>query len=120
MRPARRLEHEVDVEAELFGISQSTESREMEPESGEIRLGGRITLENVEVDYGDVNERVDLEPTQDVGAAGVELRLVGGDLSVKREVGKELEVRLESRNKLCCVQFFLGELAVPKLTDAEY
>ena len=55
----------------------------------------------------------DGRPPRDVRVTGVVLRVVGGSLDVKREVGKELEVRCGARRKLCCVQFHRGELAVP-------
>ena len=51
---------------------------------------------------------------REVRVSGVELRVVGGTLDVKKEVGKELEVRCEPRSKLCCVQFYRGELSVPR------
>lgn len=53
-----------------------------------------------------------VEPSQDVRVSGVELRMVGGRLNVKREMGKDLQVCCESRDKLCSVQFCRGEFAV--------
>ena len=55
----------------------------------------------------------DSDSPRELRVTGVELRVVGGSLDVKREVGKELEVACEARNKLCCVQFYKGELSVP-------
>ena len=48
---------------------------------------------------------------REVRASGVELGVVGGRLNAKREVGKDLEVRCESRDKICSVQFRRGEFA---------
>ena len=49
------------------------------------------------------------EPPREVRAAGVELRVVGASLTVRREVGKDLEVRSEARSKHCCIFFHSGE-----------
>ena len=54
------------------------------------------------------------DPPREVRVTGVELRVVGGSLDVKRELGKQLEVRCEAHSKPCCVQFYRGELAVPR------
>ena len=39
-------------------------------------------------------------------------RIVEGCLDVRRELGKELEVRSEARNKHCRIQFCRGELTI--------
>lgn len=44
-----------------------------------------------------------------VTVTGVSLRIVGGSLVVKKDLGKDLDVVCEAQNKVCCVQYYRGE-----------
>lgn len=50
-------------------------------------------------------------PPREMRVSGVELRVVGSTLNVKREAEKELELRSEAVRMHCCVQFCRGELS---------
>jgi histone-arginine methyltransferase CARM1 len=56
-----------------------------------------------------------VKATETVVVRGVGLRVVGGSLDVKREVGKDLELCCNSTSKLCSLRFSTGGEVVYKL-----
>ena len=57
-----------------------------------------------------------VEAAETVVVRGVGLRVVGGGLDVKREVGKDLELCCNSTSKLCSLRFSTGELSLTPLS----
>lgn len=49
---------------------------------------------------------------RDVRVAGVELKIVQGNLEIRKDLGKDLDVLSEFLNKQCCVRFYSGQYRV--------
>ena len=61
-----------------------------------------------------------METAGQVRVAGVELRVVGGRLEVKREVGKDLELCCDTHRKTCSLSFSQGQLHKSLSTRTQY
>ena len=59
---------------------------------------------------------VPMEAAERVAVTGVELRVVGGSLDLKREIGKDLELCCHSTGKLCSLRFSQGALCLGLLS----